>query len=203
MDQIYRPARGRFSLVARIAFCLGFLIALFVFENLWIDPWIRHKSHRIPSFVPERQSGLWFVAFAIGAMAVVFILFCLILLIKDRGASVWIKLAIGLTFLCVCLLGTQWFRITNGQSGLVQLMYKPHKIVLTWRASTSPVIGYNVYRRTGASGIFVRLTVTPVRDLTYVDDTVRSGATYEYVARSVDAIGRESVNSNMVTLTVP
>lgn len=150
-----------------------------------------------------QETGLWFLAFAIGAMGAVLILICLILLVKDREAAVWSKAGVAFALFAVCLLGTEWFRVTNRRPGLVQLIFKSHKVVLTWKASSSPVVGYNIYRKTGTSGNFVKLNVAAVPDLTYVDDSVRSGATYEYLTRSVDPQGRESSDSNKQALTIP
>jgi hypothetical protein len=71
-----------------------------------------------------------------------------------------------------------------------------HKVTLSWKASASPIVGYNVYRR-GTSGV-VKLNLEPVPGTTYVDSTVQSGQTYFYVTRAVNAKGTESTPSNEV-----
>lgn len=203
MNRTVPPRRRRVPLLAWIAFTLSAFVLSFAIENLWIDPWLQHKSHRIPTLVPAQQSGEWFLAFVIAAMVGVLILICLILLVKDREAPVWSKLGVGLALFAICFLGTEWFLVTNGRTGLVQLIFKSHRVVLTWKASGSPVVGYNVYRRAVTGGSFVKLNIACIPDLTYIDDSVKSGLTYEYLTRAVDAQGRESADSNTQRLTVP
>jgi len=131
-----------------IAWGLASVLFLFTAENIWIDPWLRSKSHRISSLVPEALSGAWFVAFAIGSIALTLLIVCQILLIRDRVLSVWKKVRTGIAVLVVLVLGVQWLLITNGQPGVFRLRAssKKHTVKLTWRASTSQVGGYNVYR---------------------------------------------------------
>ena len=76
-----------------------------------------------------------------------------------------------------------------------------HKVNLSWKASTSAIIGYNVYRR-GPSGV-VKLNLEPVPGTTYVDSTVQAGQTYFYVTKAVSARGMESTPSNEIRVDVP
>ena len=76
-----------------------------------------------------------------------------------------------------------------------------HSVNLSWKASTSPVVGYNVYRR-GSSGV-VKLNSEPVTATSYVDRTVQPGQTYFYVTKAVNAKGAESAPSNEVRADVP
>jgi hypothetical protein len=76
-----------------------------------------------------------------------------------------------------------------------------HSVNLSWKASTSPVVGYNVYRR-GTSGM-VKLNSEPVTATTYVDSTVQPGQTYFYATRAVNAKGTESTPSNEVRADIP
>jgi Fibronectin type III domain len=76
-----------------------------------------------------------------------------------------------------------------------------HSVNLSWKASTSPVVGYNVYRR-GTSGQ-IKLNSEPVTGTTYVDSTVQSGQTYFYAIKAVNAKGTESTTSNEVRADVP
>jgi fibronectin type 3 domain-containing protein len=76
-----------------------------------------------------------------------------------------------------------------------------HKVTLSWKASPSPIVGYNVYRR-GASGV-VKLNMEPVPATTYIDTTVQPGQTYFYVTKAVNAKGTESTPSNEVRVDVP
>ena len=76
-----------------------------------------------------------------------------------------------------------------------------HSVNLSWKASTSPVVGYNVYRRS-TSGV-VKLNLEPVTGTSYVDRTVQPGQTYFYVTKAVNARGTESSPSNEVRADIP
>jgi len=78
-----------------------------------------------------------------------------------------------------------------------------HSVSLTWTASTSTVIGYNVYRSTTSGGPYTLITNSPVTGTSFSDTTVQAGVTYFYVVTAVDASGNESVNSNEVSVTIP
>ena len=80
-----------------------------------------------------------------------------------------------------------------------------HSVNLSWDAPSStgnPITGYNVYRST-SGGSFQLVNPSPVAQTTYVDDTVVSGSTYNYVAKSVDSSGMESTPSNQIAVTIP
>jgi hypothetical protein len=73
----------------------------------------------------------------------------------------------------------------------------PHSVTLNWTPSTSAnVVGYRIYRATAPGGPYTAVNATPVAGVTYVDQSVRGGITYYYVARAVDSTGAESSNSN-------
>lgn len=205
MDKALLHATGRTPKIAWFAGALASALILFMIQNIWIDPWARHRSHRIPTLVPEAQSGTWFLVFAAGGVILVLLLVCLILLARDRNVALGTKLATAIAVVLVLVLGTEWFRVTNGQPGLLHLLAssKGHKIVLTWQASSSQIAGYNVYRKKGPDGEFMKLNSKPIQGLSYTDDSVEGGVTYFYVTRSVDAHGGESANSNLFTVTVP
>ena len=76
-----------------------------------------------------------------------------------------------------------------------------HSVSLSWKASTSAVVGYNVYRR-GTSGV-VKINSVPVTATTFIDGTVQPGQTYFYVTKAVSPMGKESSPSNEVRVTVP
>jgi len=77
----------------------------------------------------------------------------------------------------------------------------PHSVSLSWKASPSAVVGYNVYRR-GRSGL-VKLNSVLVSGTSYVDSTVQSGQTYYYVIKAVGAKGAESTASNEIRADIP
>jgi hypothetical protein len=78
---------------------------------------------------------------------------------------------------------------------------RQHSVSLSWKASTSPIVGYNVYRRS-TSGI-VKLNLEPITATSYVDRMVQPGQTYFYVAKAVSAKGTESIASNEIRVDVP
>jgi hypothetical protein len=196
---------GRASMLTWTAWCLASVLFLFTVENIWLDPWFRNKSHnRMPSLVPEAPSGVWFLAFALGGIALTLLVVYQILLIRNRNLHVWTKVGTGIVVFVVLLLCVQWFRVTAGQSaGFRPWSGKTHRVMLTWKASSSAVVGYNVYRSTAPGGNYRRMNFSLIRQLTYIDNTVQSGVTYYYVARAVDARGNESVNSNETSAAIP
>jgi len=93
--------------------------------------------------------------------------------------------------------------VTIGLSGTGE---NAHQVTLTWDApssSTDPVAGYHVYRSTGGSSAYTLLNSSVDAQATYVDTNVQSGATYDYIVKSVDASGVESTASNEATATIP
>ena len=84
----------------------------------------------------------------------------------------------------------------GGQAGV-------HTVALSWDASNSAVIGYNIYRGTQSGGPYQRLTSSPQADTSYTDTTVLTGTTYYYVATAVDSNHVESVYSNQAQAVVP
>lgn len=78
-----------------------------------------------------------------------------------------------------------------------------HKVIVKWRASTSPVLGYRVYRATNPNDPPGLLGVTPADTTQFTDVTVTAGRTYYYVVTAFDSANRESVPSKKVSATVP
>jgi len=77
-------------------------------------------------------------------------------------------------------------------------------VALGWTASTSSVIGYNVYRGTVTGGPYSsKLTSSPVASTQFTDSAVQSGQTYYYVVTSVDSSDAESVYSGQASATIP
>jgi hypothetical protein len=82
----------------------------------------------------------------------------------------------------------------------------PHQVALSWEVPANPVVsivGYNSYRSTAGSSVYQLLNSSPDPQTTYVDSTVQTGLTYEYIVTSVDSLGLESPPSNDVTATIP
>jgi hypothetical protein len=76
-----------------------------------------------------------------------------------------------------------------------------HSVSLSWKPSTSSVVGYNLYRR-GTLGV-VKLNSQLVTGTSYVDRSVLAGQTYFYLIKAVNAKGTESTASNEIRTYIP
>ena len=181
------------------------ILFLFTLETIRIDPWLRNKSHKTLSMVPEALSGSWFLALMVGGIMLAFLVMCQILLTKDRSLSVWTKVGTGITVLVVLLLSVLWVRVTSGLTSAIRLQPRgtTHAVALKWQPSSSRVAGYNVYRSMTPAGNYVQINSSLVQGVTFTDNTVESGLTYYYVTRAVDTLGHESVNSNEARAAIP
>ncbi len=80
-----------------------------------------------------------------------------------------------------------------------------HSVALSWAAPSSsadPVTGYNIYRAI-SGGSLALVNSSPDSSTTYVDNTVMSGTTYNYIVKSVDSSDVESIASNEITESIP
>lgn len=78
-----------------------------------------------------------------------------------------------------------------------------HSASLSWIASSSAVIGYNVYRGTVSGGPYTKLSATSISGTSYLDSSVQAGQTYYYVTTAVDSNNLESAYSNEVVAPIP
>jgi centrosomal CEP192-like protein/ASPM-SPD-2-Hydin domain-containing protein len=79
-----------------------------------------------------------------------------------------------------------------------------HLVVLSWTASTSAVVGYNVYRGTTNSGSYPsKLNSSLISGTTFTDSNVQSSQNYYYVVTAVDSDGIESVYSDRAFASIP
>jgi hypothetical protein len=201
--------------MTRIALSLASVLFFFMAENIWLDPWLRTKSHRIPPLVPEALSGAWFSALAIGGIALTLLVVWQILLTRDPTLPYWTKIGTGTAVLVVLLLSVEWCRVTTGLPAVFRLqkLRKTHTVRLTWKASISQVAGYNVYRSKKPGGNYLRGTASGepyallnsslVTTTQYQDLSVQSGQTYYYVVTAVGSNYAESTYSNEVSATIP
>ena len=79
----------------------------------------------------------------------------------------------------------------------------PHSATVTWKASTSKVSGYHVYRATKQDEQPGLLAVASPDATQYVDTAVEAGHTYYYSVKSFGPDGVESISSEEVTATIP
>jgi len=129
---------------------------------------------------------------------------CLVLVARHGRISLRGKVCTGIAVVGACVLWGVWFSATNGTTPAAAAGQHKHSVTLTWKASTSTVAGYNVYRSTVKGRDYVKINVALVTGQTsYKDETVQSGTTYYYVTRAVDAKGKESADSNVTTVVVP
>ena len=80
---------------------------------------------------------------------------------------------------------------------------KAHSVKLNWKASTSIVVGYNVYRAEKPGRPFTKLNSAPILKTNYEDTGVRAGHTYYYKVAAVDAKGKESESTAQIQAVVP
>jgi len=78
-----------------------------------------------------------------------------------------------------------------------------YSVSLSWQASTSSVVGYNVYAATQSGGPYTRLNSTPVTSTSYADTSVVGSDTYYFVTTAVNSAGEESAYSNQVSAVIP
>jgi hypothetical protein len=90
----------------------------------------------------------------------------------------------------------------DGQSG-TGLAPPQHQVSLSWNASGSGVIGYNVYRGTQSGGPYNKINPTLDANTAFADLAVSAGQTYYYVTTAVNGSGLESGYSNEVQAPVP
>ncbi len=80
-----------------------------------------------------------------------------------------------------------------------------HSVTLDWNSSssTSPVVGYHVYRGGSSGGPYSRIDGSIVNSLSYKDASVQSGGRYFYVVTALASDGVESPFSNEVAADIP
>jgi len=93
--------------------------------------------------------------------------------------------------------------LTVGLSGSGVAAVVLHTVGLTWVPSTSPVIGYYVYRGPSSSNLSKLNTSAADPSASYSDQGVPGGQTYVYAVTSVDSSNVESGFSNEVSVTIP
>jgi Legume lectin domain/Abnormal spindle-like microcephaly-assoc'd, ASPM-SPD-2-Hydin len=92
---------------------------------------------------------------------------------------------------------------TTSTSNISTATTSPPQVLLSWDASSSPVVGYRVYRGTVSGGLYAVQTASAIAALDFTDTSVAAGTTYYYVVSSIDASGVESAYSNQAIATVP
>jgi hypothetical protein len=191
--------------VLAVARTLAAILILFLAENLWLDPWFRGRWHRFPSLAPAPLGNTWLLIFAVLGVLSALLVVCQILLLLDRSLSRSKKLGTGFAAVCALLLFGLWFHVAASDSSASTLWSRlgKHTVTLKWKASTSVVDGYNVYRALSPGGPFVKINQDRVRGLAFVDHDVENGVKYFYQVTAVDSAGHESRVSNIALAPVP
>ncbi|HXJ12248.1 MAG TPA: hypothetical protein VNH19_08240, partial [Candidatus Limnocylindrales bacterium] len=157
----------RKSLTLSLTWLLAAILFAVTIENIWLDPWLKSRFPDFPSLAPQPPSALWIVTFgAIGIVCVV-LMVGQVLLMRRAGVTRNSKIVAGVSVILALLLSVTWFLVTSGITAAPRLlMFSPGTTVkLTWIASTTPGVTYNVYRVTESSGKTERLNTAPITDL--------------------------------------
>jgi hypothetical protein len=78
----------------------------------------------------------------------------------------------------------------------------PHRVSLSWNASTSSdVTGYNIYRSPfiTSCGAYAKINLVIETSTAFTDTSVVSGSSYCYASTAVDSNNQESAYSNIVS----
>ena len=96
-------------------------------------------------------------------------------------------------------------RVFNASLGQPCVVYNAHAAILSWTASTTPNVTYNVYRAAASTGPFTTpVNSSPISGTTFTDTSVQAGQTYFYVATAVASNSSQSAYSSPpVQATIP
>jgi len=199
----------RKSLTLSLTWLLTTAVFVVTVENIWLDPWLRRQFHDFPSLAPQPPSILWIATFgAIGIICVVLIV-GQVLLMRRAGVTRNAKIVAGVSVILALLLSVTWFLVTSGITAAPHFGSPPHTVKLTWTASTTPGVSYNIYRVTESTGKLEQLNKDPLTGLTYpvtgltfTDPNPVKGEKYTYYVTAVAATG-ESARSNPAAVTIP
>ncbi len=202
MDSSLPQQSARNSRTLRITWLLTSILAIVPIFSLWIIPSLRSMNFEVP-LLTEPGTPEWILVFAVGSIGCVVLLVGQILAFQNRKVPFGPRLIAALAVLVTLLLWGYWFYATT-RKAVVAAAPSTHSVKLSWKPSTSPVIGYNIYRSiTPDKFTGPKLNDRPVTDTSYVDKGVEGNMTYYYSTRAVDAGGNESPDSNIAKAIVP
>jgi hypothetical protein len=194
----------RKSLTLSLTWLLTGGLFLVTVENIWLDPWLRSRYPDFPSLAPQPPSAVWIITFAAIGIVCVVLMVGQVLLMRRAGVSRNSKIKAGVSVLIALLLSVTWFLVTSGIIAAPRfLMFgPPHQVKLSWTASTTQGVTYNVYRVTESTGKTEKLNDTPISGLTFTDEHPANGEKYTYFATAV-AGASESAYSNPASTKIP
>ena len=194
----------RKSLTLSLTWLLTAVLFAVTVENIWLDAWLRTRFPDFPSLVPQPPSVFWIITFAAIGIVCVVLMVGQVLLMRRAGVSRNSKIVAGISVIVALLLSVTWFLVTSGITAAPRLsLFNPsHSVKLTWVASITPGVTYNVYRVTESTGKTEKLNATPISGLSFTDEHPAAGGKYTYYATAV-AGALESARSNPATATIP
>ena len=78
-----------------------------------------------------------------------------------------------------------------------------HSVVLTWNASPTGGVSYNIFRGTSSGGEGTTpINTSSITSLTFTDANITPGSTYYYTVEAVDSAGSSSP-SNEASARIP
>jgi len=194
----------RKSLTLSLTWLLTAVLFAVTVENIWLDPWLRNRFPDFPSLAPQPPSVFWIITFAAIGIVCVVLMVGQVLLMRRAGVSRNSKIVAGVSVIIALLLSVTWFLVTSGITAAPRLLlFKPsHSVKLTWTASATPGVSYNIYRVTEPTGKEEKLNGDPITELTFTDPHPVNGERYTYYATAV-ACGAESARSNPAKAVIP
>jgi hypothetical protein len=194
----------RKSLTLSLTWLLTSVLFAVTIENIWLDPWLKSRFPDFQSLAPQPPSILWIATFAAIGIVCVVLMVGQVLLMRRAGVARNAKIVAGVSVILALLLSVTWFLVTSGISAAPRLLFyrPPHSVKLTWVASTTPGVTYNIYRRNESNGTYEQLNTTPITGLTFTDPHPANGVAYTYFATAV-AGATESTRSDPARVTIP
>jgi hypothetical protein len=194
----------RKSLTLSLTWLLTAALFVVTVENIWLDPWLKSRFPDFPSLAPQPPSTFWIITFAAIGIVCVVLMVGQVLLMRRAGVSRNSKIFAGVSVIVALLLSVTWFLVTSGITAAPRLLlFKPsHSVKLTWVASTTLGVSYNIYRVTESTGKLEKLNTAPISGLTFTDLHPANGEKYTYYATAVAGTA-ESAHSNPAAATIP
>jgi len=200
----YQPPMRK-SLTLSLTRLLTAAVFVVTVENIWLDPWLKNRFPGFPSLAPQPPSILWIVTFGAIGIVCVMLMVGQLLLMRRVGISRNSKIVAGVSVIVALLLSVTWFLVTSGITAAPRLLLfraPSHSVKLTWIASTTPGVSYNIYRVTNSAGKIEKLNDYPTLQLTFTGPQPVNGETYTYYATAVIGIS-ESARSDPASASIP
>src|ERR1700751_2810980 len=195
----------RKSLTLSLTWLLTSILFAVTIENIWLDGWLKSRFSDFPSLAPQPPSILRIGTFAAIGIVCVVLMVGQVLLMRRAGVARNAKIVAGVSVILALLLSVTWFLVTSGISAAPRLLLgraPSHSVKLTWVASTTPGVTYNIYRVTESTGKVEKLNSAPITGLTFTDPHPVNGEKYTYYATAVAGTA-ESARSNPAKATIP